>query len=293
MELRGIEKENRPEHKFKFNGVENEQTFGLNWNETELRSYDLQLGRWHQVDALVDTFTTYSPYHFVANNPINANDPKGDTIIYVNMTKSQQKVVAGEFNNIASSPAFKEVLEQLHKSKNVYKITIGKTYSNVPGHYQPNGNSTGGLITFRSQSTVKNQDVTVEEVFHAFQDDIKPKVYPNVSDSNIEFEAKLFKILVNQDMTGMTIPNGETGLQYVTNAINKSDPALVSNSKFSDADFSSKNLQSSKFSSFYQKAVQRFVSTWRSQSFKPKTYTASPSKDGPEAILFIQKQLKR
>ena len=76
--MAGIEKENRPDHRFKFNGVENEQTFGLNWNETLFRTYDLQLGRWHQVDPEIDILEFQAPYVGLNNTPVMITDPDGD-----------------------------------------------------------------------------------------------------------------------------------------------------------------------------------------------------------------------
>ncbi|MBX7151979.1 hypothetical protein K1X84_10090 [bacterium] len=48
--------------------------FGLNWYEYGWRTYDAQLGRWHQVDPM-DEF--HSPYCYVGNNPANLIDPDG------------------------------------------------------------------------------------------------------------------------------------------------------------------------------------------------------------------------
>ncbi|GAA3943761.1 hypothetical protein GCM10022406_27980 [Hymenobacter algoricola] len=44
---------------------------------TELRSYDPTLGRFWGVDPLANEFTSWSPYHFAYNDPINYNDPTG------------------------------------------------------------------------------------------------------------------------------------------------------------------------------------------------------------------------
>ena len=78
LELKGIQKKGTPEHRFKFNGVENEQSFGLNWNETHFRSYDVQLGRWHQIDPKAEKFFGHSPYVAFNNNPLFYTDPMGD-----------------------------------------------------------------------------------------------------------------------------------------------------------------------------------------------------------------------
>ncbi len=42
------------------------------------------LGRWTTVDPYSDVYSSFSPYSYVVNNPINAVDPDGQLIIFVN-----------------------------------------------------------------------------------------------------------------------------------------------------------------------------------------------------------------
>jgi uncharacterized protein (TIGR02594 family) len=54
---------------------------GLELYSTEFRSYDPQIGRFHQVDPLAEFSFNWSGYSFVQNNPILFNDPLGlDTL---------------------------------------------------------------------------------------------------------------------------------------------------------------------------------------------------------------------
>jgi uncharacterized protein (TIGR02594 family) len=54
---------------------------GLELYATEFRSYDAQIGRFHQIDPLVEFSFNWSGYSFVQNNPILYNDPLGlDTL---------------------------------------------------------------------------------------------------------------------------------------------------------------------------------------------------------------------
>jgi RHS repeat-associated protein len=52
---------------------------GLEWYETAHRSYDSQIGRFHQVDPLGELTMDFSLYSFAYNNPILFNDPLGLT----------------------------------------------------------------------------------------------------------------------------------------------------------------------------------------------------------------------
>jgi RHS repeat-associated protein len=68
------------ENRRKFNdGTELNTDFDLNWYETDFRSYDPQIGRFHQIDELTEFDFDWSPYVYCHNNPILLNDPLGLT----------------------------------------------------------------------------------------------------------------------------------------------------------------------------------------------------------------------
>jgi RHS repeat-associated protein len=80
-----------PGNKYKSNGgteLENKEFSdgsGLDWLATDFRSYDAQIGRFHQVDFLSALSFDQSPFAFVNNNPISYVDPLGlDTLNMVN-----------------------------------------------------------------------------------------------------------------------------------------------------------------------------------------------------------------
>ncbi|UII35109.1 hypothetical protein LVD17_14655 [Fulvivirga ulvae] len=51
----------------------------LSLDMTKYRTYDYTTGRFMQVDPLADSLVSLSPYNYSYNNPINYNDPFGDT----------------------------------------------------------------------------------------------------------------------------------------------------------------------------------------------------------------------
>jgi RHS repeat-associated protein len=51
--------------------------FGWQMYDTPFRSYDAQLGRFHQIDPLADSQSSFTPYNFANNDPIFWNDPTG------------------------------------------------------------------------------------------------------------------------------------------------------------------------------------------------------------------------
>ena len=81
LELRGIEKENSPEHKFTYNGKEKQEEFGLNWLDYGARNYDAAVGRWNGIDVKAEKYYDITPYAYAGNMPTIAIDPNGEEII--------------------------------------------------------------------------------------------------------------------------------------------------------------------------------------------------------------------
>jgi RHS repeat-associated protein len=82
LELAGIgyNASGNPEHRWKFNGgVERTSDFGLHWDESGARMYDMQLGRFHGVDLLAHKREWLTTFNFVQCNPILRVDPDGKT----------------------------------------------------------------------------------------------------------------------------------------------------------------------------------------------------------------------
>ncbi len=63
-----------------------------NYYSYGFRQYDAQLGRWHVVDAMAESYMSTSPYAYVMNNPINSVDALGLlTLPYLDSNYGKQK----------------------------------------------------------------------------------------------------------------------------------------------------------------------------------------------------------
>jgi RHS repeat-associated protein len=60
-----------------YNGKEMVLKNQLEWNDYGARYYDPQIGRWHAVDELAEKYSSFSPYHYSASNPIRFVDYDG------------------------------------------------------------------------------------------------------------------------------------------------------------------------------------------------------------------------
>lgn len=69
---------------YQYNGKELESFGGLGWYDYGARYYDPAIGRWTSVDPLAEKYASVSPYVYALNTPINAYDPDGRLVIFVN-----------------------------------------------------------------------------------------------------------------------------------------------------------------------------------------------------------------
>jgi RHS repeat-associated protein len=67
---------------YKYNNKELDGRNGLNMYDSNMRYYDFPFPHTLTPDPLSEKYYSLSPYSWVANNPINAIDPRGDSIWY-------------------------------------------------------------------------------------------------------------------------------------------------------------------------------------------------------------------
>jgi RHS repeat-associated protein len=73
-------------YRYGFNGMEKDDEIKSSGNSLDFgaRMYDSRLGRWLAVDPLAVKYPFASPYNFALNTPIQAKDPDGKVVLFVN-----------------------------------------------------------------------------------------------------------------------------------------------------------------------------------------------------------------
>ncbi len=70
--------------KYKFGGKELNDELGLDLYDFGARNYDASIGRWHSMDNLSELYFSNSSYVYALNTPIQAVDPDGNLVIFIN-----------------------------------------------------------------------------------------------------------------------------------------------------------------------------------------------------------------
>jgi RHS repeat-associated protein len=70
--------------RYKYNGKELDRMHGLNLYDYGARQYDATVGKFTTMDPLAEKYYNVSPYAYCVGNPVNAIDPDGNVIIFIN-----------------------------------------------------------------------------------------------------------------------------------------------------------------------------------------------------------------
>jgi RHS repeat-associated protein len=123
-------------YKFGFNGKEKDDEIRGSGNSINFgaRMYDPRIGKWLSVDPLAAAYPYASPYNFALNTPIQAVDPDGKVVVFVNGYQGGKAMARDLFDNgliRGIKRAFTQ--EKLTKSDNGYWGSMDNKFMNRIG----------------------------------------------------------------------------------------------------------------------------------------------------------------
>ncbi|PQJ80317.1 RHS repeat-associated core domain-containing protein [Polaribacter porphyrae] len=125
--------------KFGYNGIELEESLGLNLHEMDFRQYDASIGRFTSIDPV--THHSMSTYTAFDNNPVYWADPSGaDATSYINdiWNKTPNDGRVHHYDGDGNSTGSSSVDDYKKAASNVYKVgRIVNTYDNILNESNP------------------------------------------------------------------------------------------------------------------------------------------------------------
>lgn len=162
------ESEDPETQKYKYNGKEFDRYHGLDMYDYGARFYDPGICRFTTMDPMCEKYYHLSPYIYCGNNPMNAIDMKGDTIIYIHDNTQYYYMMKGD------ASGFYDKQGNMLKNQNAYELSsaLQEIQSGEMGYK---------LVNFLSNST-RNISIGIEK--EALFIDKESKIEWNPSDFN-------------------------------------------------------------------------------------------------------------
>ncbi len=124
-------------YRYGFNSMERDDEVSGDGNSLDFgaRIYDSRLGRWMSVDPLQKQYSSESPYGFVLNTPIQAMDPDGRLVLFVNGLRGAPNPFKGQDYNHWQE--ISGIYSRLNQSKNAGVLK---------GYWKSNANTFGRKV---------------------------------------------------------------------------------------------------------------------------------------------------
>ncbi len=157
---------------YKYNGKELNEELGLDWYDYGFRNYDAALGRFMNTDPLADNYRSYTPYAYVANNPVLMTDPDGRDISFsFEYEKDEDGNIVKDKDGNANLTGVTMTLTGKVMNISGKKVDMNDAISEITSKIESsfNGTASGGIKfnTVVNLTEAKSMD-EVEESDHVF-----------------------------------------------------------------------------------------------------------------------------
>jgi len=165
------------DNRLKYNAKESQTTGSLPYLDFGARKYDPRIGRWFNIDPLAEIYSPISPYTYCLNTPINAIDPDGRLVIFIN------GMHFGDGGKTAYWAGFDNaVMRHLSDFNSMYydgsvggllglyagkSFRLGITYSNLDPQFRHDAGYAAGKKDFASILSQLGEDETIKIITHS------------------------------------------------------------------------------------------------------------------------------
>ncbi len=112
-------------YRYEFNGKEKDNSTGEGNLDFGARIYDSRIGRWLSTDPKTAKFTSWSPYNFGIDNPVNVIDPDGEEIIlliWATVNGDAGHAAIAVRNYVTEKVKVKGRWKEIHKPTDTYTL---------------------------------------------------------------------------------------------------------------------------------------------------------------------------
>jgi len=167
------------DYKYGFGGKEEQEELGLTWLDFHARNYDASLGRWMNIDNASEEYYDFTPYSYVANSPIIANDPTGERIIIVGDSEYRGAVLFQLILSARSKAGFKRLVNAIESKDNLV-IQMGDGVNGISDRRKNDDGTSTQFLNFNPFNSEQQDDVNsvpsetlVHEIDHFLNKDPK------------------------------------------------------------------------------------------------------------------------
>jgi RHS repeat-associated protein len=149
------------DNKYLYNGKEEQEETG--WLDYGARMYDASIGRWFNVDPMVEEYLAFSQYVYCVSNPLTFVDPDGRKILFVNGYLGFGSPQGGSPYWGGANSAFVQGAQNFFKDKSCYFTNFEFNYMSSSSYRR---HSDGYIYAKENYASLISDMDPQQDVFH-------------------------------------------------------------------------------------------------------------------------------